>query len=92
MVNPRTLIENGIRLVKNSHKQNEFMISRARAYHSGFNFGYNLAEAVNFGLTDWLNIGNNVGFCRCVNYSVSINMRKLYKQLKLNPKKYLDDS
>lgn len=32
----------------------EFVISRADGYHSGFNAGYNIAEAVNFALPAWL--------------------------------------
>jgi hypothetical protein len=91
LVHPRVLVENGIRLVKSEHKENEFMVSRAAAYHSGFNFGYNLAEAVNFGLPDWLNIGNNVKSCKCVNFSVSINMRNFYRVLGIDPDKYLRD-
>lgn len=75
LVHPQVLLDNGIRLIKSEHKQNEFMVSRAAAYHSGFNFGFNLAEAVNFGLSDWLDIAPNVDVCKCVNYSVSINMR-----------------
>jgi DNA damage-responsive transcriptional repressor / [histone H3]-trimethyl-L-lysine36 demethylase len=67
------------------------MVSRAAAYHSGFNFGFNIAEAVNFGLPDWLNIGNKVTYCKCVNDSVAINMRSLYKNLELDPAEYLTD-
>lgn len=91
LVNPVVLIENGINMVKCLHNENEFMISRAAAYHSGFNFGFNIAEAVNFALSDWLDIGNNVGHCRCVKDSVAINMRILYKRLGMDPKKYLND-
>jgi len=89
LVHPNVLLGAGIRLVKSEHKKNEFMISRAAAYHSGFNFGFNLAEAVNFGLKDWLDIGNSVDSCKCVNYSVSIDMRQFYKRVGLDPTKYL---
>ena len=65
------------------------MVSRAAAYHSGFNFGFNIAEAVNFALRDWLEIANKVSFCKCVNDSVAINMRKVYQNLGLQPQIYL---
>jgi hypothetical protein len=35
-------------MVKALHQPGEFIVSRASAYHSGFNFGFNIAEAVNF--------------------------------------------
>ena len=83
LVQPKVLHDYGIRLVKCVHKKGEFMVSRAAAYHSGFNFGFNIAEAVNFALKDWLEIANKVSFCQCVNDSVAINMRKLYQNLGL---------
>lgn len=81
----------GIKLVKCLHEENSFMISRASAYHSGFNFGFNIAEAVNFALKDWLNIGNKVNYCKCIKDSVSIDMRLFYTNLGENPSKYLRD-
>lgn len=91
LLHPQVLIDNGIRLVKSEHKEGEFMVSRAAAYHSGFNVGFNLAEAVNFGLTDWLSLAPSVDICKCVSYSVNINLRTFYKQLGLDPKRFLKD-
>ena len=50
------------------------MISRGAAYHSGFNFGFNIAEAVNFAVWSWLDIANKVKSCNCVTDSVRIHM------------------
>lgn len=34
-------------------------------YHSGFNFGYNQAEAISFGCESWLNIFDQFKTCSC---------------------------
>jgi len=53
-------------MVRALHKPGEFLISRASAYHSGFNFGFNIAEAVNFAVEDWIPVGIKAKFCTCV--------------------------
>ena len=59
------------------------MISRAAAYHSGLNSGYNLAEAVNFALPSWIQIWKKAGICECQNDSVNIDMAQFEQNLKL---------
>lgn len=74
LIYPGLLIDNGIKLTKVMHNPGEFMITRASAYHSGFNFGYNVAEAVNFALPNWLTIAPLVKCCTCTDSTVRINM------------------
>ena len=73
LVNPKILAQNGFDMVKAVHNQGEFIVSRASAYHQGFNLGFNIAEAVNFALHDWLQIGCNTNYCKCVPDSVKID-------------------
>jgi len=68
------LIEHGIRVTKLVHREGEFMVTRAAGYHSGFNHGFNIAEAVNFAIPGWLEIAKKASACKCVEDSVSFNM------------------
>ncbi|KAG9333773.1 hypothetical protein JZ751_010216 [Albula glossodonta] len=47
IMNPNTLMSHGV----------PFVITFPRAYHSGFNQGFNFAEAVNFCTVDWMPLG-----------------------------------
>ena len=48
----------------------EFIVTASRAYHAGFNNGYNFAEAVNFGPPAWLGLGR-----KCVDHYRSVDAR-----------------
>lgn len=74
LIEPRILLQHGIKMHKLVQNEREFIISRAAAYHSGFNSGFNIAEAVNFALPAWIPIGRKAGFCKCVEDSVRIDM------------------
>ena len=75
--------------MKAIHSEGEFIVSRASAYHQGFNMGFNIAEAVNFAMDDWLKIGCNTDICRCMPDSVNIDFHRFYYNLGLDISKYL---
>ncbi|KAI9355372.1 hypothetical protein DFJ73DRAFT_623678 [Zopfochytrium polystomum] len=56
-ISPGYLKENLVDVCALDQHAGEFVITFPRAYHAGFNQGFNLNEAVNFALPDWLPYG-----------------------------------
>ncbi|XP_048839377.1 lysine-specific demethylase 5B-B-like isoform X2 [Brienomyrus brachyistius] len=57
IMNPNTLMAYGVPIYHTNQCAGEFVITFPRAYHSGFNQGFNFAEAVNFCTVDWMPLG-----------------------------------
>uniref|UniRef100_A0AAY4B9T3 [histone H3]-trimethyl-L-lysine(4) demethylase n=1 Tax=Denticeps clupeoides TaxID=299321 RepID=A0AAY4B9T3_9TELE len=68
IMNPNTLMEHGVPIYRTNQCAGEFVITFPRAYHSGFNQGFNFAEAVNFCTLDWMPLGR-----QCVDHYRLLN-------------------
>ncbi|KAL1205309.1 Lysine-specific demethylase JMJ14 [Cardamine amara subsp. amara] len=58
-LSPRILKEEGVPVYRAVQRSGEFILTFPKAYHSGFNCGFNCAEAVNVAPVDWLAHGQN---------------------------------
>jgi len=65
MISPSLLKAHNIKYEKAIQYPGEFIVLNTSAYHSGFNLGFNCAEAVNFALPQWLEIGRDCSQCEC---------------------------
>lgn len=57
IMNPNILMKNGVPISRLDQHAGEFVVTFPRAYHAGFNQGFNFAEAVNFCPPDWMQVG-----------------------------------
>eukprot|EP01138_Halocafeteria_seosinensis_P012203 gb/GECG01012471.1/.p1 GENE.gb/GECG01012471.1/~~gb/GECG01012471.1/.p1 ORF type:complete len:529 (+),score=71.58 gb/GECG01012471.1/:1-1587(+) len=74
LMSPKKLRDANISYVKLTQYPGEFVITYASAYHSGFNHGFNCAEAVNFATPAWIPFGHKAKLCKCWPDTVRINM------------------
>lgn len=47
-------MDKGVHVCRAVQRAGEIMLTFPRAYHGGFNTGYNVAESCNFAVTDWI--------------------------------------
>ncbi|KAF8265161.1 hypothetical protein EI94DRAFT_1736530 [Lactarius quietus] len=57
LMSPERLTDEGVRVYACNQRAGELVITFPKAYHAGFNHGFNFNEAVNFALPDWLTYG-----------------------------------
>ncbi|CAL9738337.1 DNA damage-responsive transcriptional repressor Rph1p [Monosporozyma servazzii] len=89
LISPQLLKENGIQCNKIIQHEHEFMITFPHGYHAGFNYGYNLAEAINFADEEWLSKYAPVTkSCQCEKDSVEIDINKLTNNYKERDPQY----
>mmetsp|Transcript_28994 Transcript_28994/g.40393 ORF Transcript_28994/g.40393 Transcript_28994/m.40393 type:complete len:599 (+) Transcript_28994:11-1807(+) len=74
LVTPNLLKGHGLPVHRTVQEEGEFIITFPKAFHAGFNYGFNCAESVNFAMRSWVTDGCKANFCRCVSDSVKIDM------------------
>ena len=60
LISPAHLVANGIPVYTTVHREGEFMITFPKAFHSGWNHGFNCAESTNFASERWIDYGKVV--------------------------------
>ncbi|KAK3610530.1 hypothetical protein CHS0354_008964 [Potamilus streckersoni] len=78
IMNPNILMKKGVSIVRTNQHAGEFIVTFPRAYHAGFNQGYNFAEAVNFCPADWLPMGRG-----CVEHYRSLHRQCVFSHEEL---------
>eukprot|EP00045_Choanoeca_perplexa_P017474 m.254270 g.254270 ORF g.254270 m.254270 type:complete len:1076 (+) comp17550_c0_seq1:706-3933(+) len=59
LASPSYLADHGVDVYRVDQHPGEFIVTFPRAYHAGFNNGFNVAEAVNFAPAHWLSMGRD---------------------------------
>lgn len=77
LLSPKILEKAGIPYQTTVQYPGEAVVTFPGSYHFGFNLGFNLAEATNFGIPEWIAIGKQASVCLCRPDSVRIDMGRL---------------
>lgn len=80
LISPQILKKYSIPFSKCIQEKGEFMITFPFSYHSGYNHGFNIAEATNFALEYWIEFGKWATRCECSSESVKISMQTFVKR------------
>jgi hypothetical protein len=76
LISPGKLKKAGIRFTKAVQYPGDVMVTFPGSYHFGFNTGFNVAEATNFAVPEWMPYGRIANICLCRPDSVRIDMNK----------------
>ena len=76
LVSPHVLKKSGIRFTKAVQYPGDAIITFPGGYHFGFNTGFNVAEATNFAVPEWVAYGKLAKVCLCRPDSVRIDMHR----------------
>jgi [histone H3]-trimethyl-L-lysine9/36 demethylase len=81
LISPGILKKSGIPFTTTVQYPGDVIVTFPGSYHSGFNTGFNIAEATNFAVPEWIPYGKKANVCLCRPDSVRIDMNKFEELL-----------
>jgi [histone H3]-trimethyl-L-lysine9/36 demethylase len=81
LVSPAILKKAGIPFTTTVQYPGDIMVTFPGSYHFGFNTGFNIAEATNFAVPEWIPYGKKANVCLCRPDSVRIDVNKFEELL-----------
>ncbi|XP_065738442.1 lysine-specific demethylase 4D-like [Phocoena phocoena] len=86
LISPTVLKDNGIPFGRVTQEAGEFIVTFPYGCHSGFNHGFNCAEAINFASPRWIDYGKVASQCSCGEAQVAFSTDAFVRILQ--PKRY----